>query len=166
MIKNFTDKANYFANKFESKAVKIAAFWAALTGLIALIPTFFAGAYWIFTFGTHLYNLDKYVSEITEAQKYNYFMIAQLSRMIEAEADYKTSFGVPVRMTNAPTGASTGDLWYFTYYEINERWHPVIYGAFPYITKKQVGILDINGAYGIAGKEPHPDQMELRELNK
>jgi hypothetical protein len=158
-------KANEIAEKFENKAVKIVAFWGALTGLVALVPTIFGLIYWLYNFGIHLYNLDKYVTEITAAQEYNYFMINQLTRMVEAEADGKQSFGIPVRMTNAPDGAFSGDLWYFTYIRVNDNWHPVIYGAFPNMTRKQVGILDIHGEYGIAGKEPHPDKEEIEKLH-
>jgi hypothetical protein len=161
----FKERAEKLTKNIENKAIRIVAFYTALAGFIALIPTVFAGIYYIVTIGVHLWKIDSYVTKIGEAQKYNYFMIGQLSRMIEAESDYKTSFGIPVRMTNPPNGASSGDLWYPTYIKVNGEWHPIIYGAFPYITKKQVGILDINGEYTIAGKEPHPDKEELERLH-
>ena len=74
------------------------------------------------------------------------------------------SFGIPVRMTNPPKGASSGNLWYFTYIKVNDTWRPIIYGAFPDLTNSKVGILDMHGEYKEAGKEPHPDRVELKLL--
>ena len=159
-------KAEEIANKFEGKASKLLVFWGALTGIIALIPTVFAVIYYVCTIAVHIYHIDKYVTEINAAQKYNYFMIGQLSRMVEAEADHKVSFGIPIRMTNAPKGATQGDYWYVSYVKVNGTWRPIIYGAFPNMTRKEVGLLDINGNYIIAGKEPHPDKEELEKLSK
>ena len=99
-MKNPWQKANEIANKFENKAVKLVAFWGALTGLVALIPTVFAAIYYIYTVAVHIYNIDKYVTEIEAAQEYNYFMINQLTRMVEAEADGKKSFGIAVTLAN------------------------------------------------------------------
>jgi hypothetical protein len=164
-MKFLTNKAHKFEEKFTSKAGKIIAFWGALGSLIAMGSTIIAAIVWIAAFCVDLANLSDNTKKFNAAQEYNYFMINQLSRMIEAEADYKTSFGIPVRETNAPKGASSGDLWYPTYIKVNGNWHPIIYGAFPNMTRKQVGILDMHGDYIVAGKEPHPDKEELKKLH-
>lgn len=164
------NKAENLTKGIENKALKIVAFWTALTGLFALIPTFFGFIYGIYVFGTHLYNLDTYVTEITAINEYQNFQIKQLTNMIQAEADAKKSFGIPVRMTNPPKvngkPAGQGDLWYFTYIKINNTWRPITYGAFPYVTDSKVGILDMHGEYGEAGKEPHPDKEEIEILHR
>lgn len=158
------ERAEKLTKNIENKAVRLVAFYTAIAGFVALIPTFFAGIYYVYVIGVHIYNIDSYVTRIEAAQEYDHFMIKQLNNMVQAESDLKSSFGVPVRMTNPPKGASSGNLWYFTYVKINDTWRPVIYGAFPDLTNSQVGILDMYGEYGIAGKEPHPDKEELERL--
>lgn len=157
-------RAEKIAEKFESKAGKIIAFWGALTGLIAVLPVVAGFIYQTYVIINHVLMIDEYVTKIEAAQEYDHFMIKQLNNMVQAESDLKSSFGVPVRMTNPPKGASSGNLWYFTYVKINDTWRPIIYGAFPDLTNSQVGILDMYGEYGIAGKEPHPDKEELEKL--
>ena len=163
-MKAIWNKAENLTKGIENKALKIVAFWTALTGLFALIPTIFATIYGIYLIGYHVYNLDDYVTRIEAAQEYDHFMIKQLHNMVQAEADLKNSFGIPVRMTNPPKGASSGNLWYFTYIKVNDTWRPIIYGAFPDLTNSKVGILDMHGEYKEAGKEPHPDRVELKLL--
>jgi len=164
-MKFLTDKAHKFEEKFTSKAGKLLAFWGALGGLGLMGSSIIGVIVWLSAFAIDLSSISKNTKEFKAAQEYNYFMIGQLSRMIEAEADYRTSFNIPIRETNPPSGASRGDYWYPTYIKINGAWRPVIYGAFPNMTRKQVGILEMHGEYIIAGKEPHPDKEELTELH-
>jgi len=157
-------RAEKIAEKFESKVAKIIAFWGALTALIAVIPVIAGFIYQTYIIINHVLMIDEYVIKIEAAQEYDHFMIKQLHNMVQAEADLKQSFGVRVRMTNPPKGASSGNLWYFTYVKVNDTWRPIIYGAFPDLTNSRVGILDMYGEYKIAGKEPHPDKEELEKL--
>ena len=160
------DKAENLTKNIENKALRIVAFWGALSGLVVSLPAIAGFIYAVYIGCVHVINLDNYVTRVNEINKYQNFAIGQLCRMIEAEADHKTSFGIEVRETNPPKGASTGDLWYFTYVKVDGNWLPVPYGAFPYITKSKVGILDMDGEYGTAGKEPHPDTEEIELLHK
>ena len=150
------ERANKFADQFESKAVRLVAFWSAMAGLLALIPTILAGLIWLYLFFTDIANISNYVKQFQEADRYDKFMIMQLAGMIKGEADPKESYGITVRMINPPEGHKEGDLYYFTYIKINDIWRPVIYGAFPNKTNKNVGILNIDGAYKVAGKELRP----------
>ena len=155
-MKALINKAERFAEKFESKIGKVIAFWGALGALVAAFPSIIAFIYGLYIFGTHLYNLDTYVTEFKAMEEYQNFQIMQITHMVEAEADPKESFGIPVRMTNPPVGHKLGDLWYFTKIQINGVWLDVTYGAFPSVTKKKVGILDMHGEYKIAGEEIKP----------
>jgi hypothetical protein len=155
-MKQLVEKAELFAEKFEGKTTKMIAFGVAFTGLLAFIPTVIAGIVWIYFFFVDLINISTYVKEFKATTEYHDFQIMQLTHMVEAEADPKEAFGIPVRMTNTPDGHTTGDLWYFTYIKVNGKWRPIIYGAFPNKTKKQVGILNMKGKYNIAGEEARP----------
>lgn len=145
-----------WSDKFENKAVKIVAFYTAVAGLVALVPTIIAGLIWLFFFFKDIANISNYVKEFRRATEYNNFMIMQLTHIVEAESDPKNSYGIPVRMTNAPEGHELGDLWYFTNIKINGVWRPVVYGAFPNKTKSNVGVLDMDGEYKTAGSEKKP----------
>lgn len=156
------EKANKIAEKFEGKSAKIVAFWGSLTAFIAIVPAIISVIVWIWTFGTHLYNLDRYVTNFTEVSEYLVFQVGQNTRRIDAEHDLKTSFGVPVRMSNPPKGFTQGDLWYTTYAKIGDKWYIVTYKAQPNLSEGWVDIFDYHNDWGKAGAEPKPTKKDIK----
>lgn len=146
-----------WSNKFENNAVKVVAFYGTITVLFGVVaPFLLACLVWLFFFFRDIANISNYVNEFRRSTEYNNFQIMQLTHIVEAESDPKNSYGIPVRMTNAPKGHKMGDLWYFTNIKINGVWRPITYGAFPNKTKQHVGILNMDGKYKVAGTEKKP----------
>jgi hypothetical protein len=117
------ERANKYAEKFESKLAKTIAFWGTITGGIALIPSVIGVVVWLYFFAVDLYNISNYVREFRAAMEYSNFMDMQHDKAIHEEMETIEKYGVQLEMTN------NGDLWYFTTVKINETERPILYSA-------------------------------------
>lgn len=116
-------KIKNWADKFESKWVRIVAFWGILTGMIAGIPSGIAGIVWLYFFFVDISNISNYVKEFRRASEYSYFMDMQSQSIDHEEMQSDTMFGVVLQKTNY------GDLYYFDTITINGKIRPIVYGA-------------------------------------
>jgi hypothetical protein len=117
------DRANKFADKFESKSAKLIAFWGSITAFIAFIPSVIAVVVWLYFFAIDLYNISKYVREFSSAIEYSQFMDMQHDKAIHEEMETVMMYGVQLEETN------NGDLWYFTTVVVNGVERPILYSA-------------------------------------
>lgn len=136
------ERATKFADKFQSKTAKFLAFWGAMAGLLAIVPTIVGMLVWLYYFFVDIYNISAYVKEFRNATEYGYFMDMQHDKAIHEEMETVEMYGVSLEKTN------NGDLWYFTTVEINGEERPVLYSA--NIKKKGQKMKDEHGTTVIA----------------
>ena len=161
-MKAFWNKAEKLTENIENKTLRFSAFCGALTALFLSVPTIFAAMYGVYNIAYSIYHLN----ETTEVVRYLVHQVGQNTRKTDAEHDLKTSFGVPVRMSNPPLKngkpVGQGDLWYTTYTLIEGKWYIVTYKAAPNMTDSNVDIFNYNNEWEKAGEELKPAKKDIK----
>lgn len=117
------DKANKFADKFNSKVGKVIAFWTSMAFLISILPLIISALVFFYFLCVDLYNISTYVKEFRASAEYSYFLDMQEVSALHEEMETVIKYGVELQKTN------NGDLWYFTNVLINGNERQIIYSA-------------------------------------
>ena len=117
------DKANKFADKFNTKVGKLIAFWGSMGFLVSILPLVISAIVFFYYLCIDMYNISTYVKEFRASAEYSYFLDMQEVSALHEEMETVMKFGVELQMTN------DGDLWYFTNILINGNERQIIYSA-------------------------------------